>query len=305
MIIEETIPVALSGERLDRIVSLVLDVSRSAAAHLVASGGATVDGVVVASGKIRLTEGQAITVDSSRLPMEELPQGDQSVAVEVVYSDDHIIVVNKSAGLVVHPGAGNRDKTLVNGLLALFPDIEDVGEAIRPGIVHRLDAGTSGLLVVARTQRSYEALVEQLSDHDVERQYLALAWGHFESTNGVIDAPIGRDHRDPLRMTVSHDGKWARTHFVVQQAFTQPAPLSLLTCNLETGRTHQIRVHLAAVDHPVVGDNTYGGARSALVAPRPMLHAQRLAFVHPGSGQHVSFEAPVPADMAEVIARCS
>jgi 23S rRNA pseudouridine1911/1915/1917 synthase len=303
MIIEE-IPRALDGERVDRIVSLLADISRSVAHDLVAHGGVEIDGVVETSGKIRLREGQRISIDISKIPPPQLPQADASVEIDVIYSDESIIIVNKQPGLVVHPGAGNPDKTLVNGMLAHFPEIAGVGQPMRPGIVHRLDSGTSGLMVVARTHDTYEYLVSAMSDHDVTREYVALAWGHFDAESGVIDADIGRDPRDPLKMAVVHNGKWARTHFVVEETFNEPADVSLVRCSLETGRTHQIRVHLAAVSHPVVGDATYGGAKSSLIAPRPMLHAQRLAFHHPVTNEQMSFEVPIPADMASVIAQC-
>lgn len=304
MIVEETIPVALAGERLDRIVALIADISRSEARGLIAAGGAEVDGAGTTSGKTRLSEGQSVRVDLSKVPQEELPGPDASVPVEVIHEDADVIVVNKPVGLVVHPAAGHGTGTLVNGVLARYPEVASVGQPARPGIVHRLDAGTSGLMVVARSQRAYEALVEALGDHDVEREYVALAWGHFDSKSGVIDAEIGRDPRDPMKMAVVHGGKWARTHFEVMSEFVEPADLSLVRCTLETGRTHQIRVHLGAVGHPVVGDATYGGSRSSLRAPRPMLHAARLAFAHPVTGEQMEFRAPVPPDMVSVIDLC-
>ncbi|MEY3589357.1 MAG: pseudouridine synthase RluD [Actinomycetota bacterium] len=305
MIVEETIPAALAGERLDRVVSLIADISRSEARELVAAGGARVDGADAPNGKVRLTEGQVVLVDLDKIPVAELPQPDRDVPVEVLYEDEHVIVINKPVGLVVHPAAGHGTGTLVNGLLVRYPEISSVGQPLRPGIVHRLDAGTSGLMVVARSQAAYDALVEAMSDHDVEREYMALAWGHFDSANGVIDAAIGRDPRDPLKMAVVRDGKWARTHFEVIEEFVDPAELSLVQCTLETGRTHQIRVHLAAVGHAVVGDSTYGGSRSSLKSPRPMLHAARLAFAHPVTGEHMEFGAGMPADMVGIIAQCS
>lgn len=303
--ISEDLPRALDGERVDRIVSLLADISRSVASELVANGGVTIDGQVELSGKLRLQEGQNISIDVSKIPPPQLPQADQTVAIDVLYQDDSVIVINKQPGLVVHPGAGNPTGTLVNGLLALFPDIEKVGQSMRPGIVHRLDSGTSGLMVVARTQEAYEHLVSGMSSHEITREYVALAWGHFDAESGVIDADLGRDPRDPLKMAVVHNGKWARTHFVVEEVFDEPAALSLVRCSLETGRTHQIRVHLAAVSHPVVGDATYGGAKSSLVAPRPMLHAHRLAFEHPATHDLCSFEVAIPNDMAEIIAKCA
>lgn len=305
MIVTEEIPAALAGERLDRIVSLVADVSRSQAREIVAAGGVTVDGAAAPSGKVRLVEGQTVTVDLSLIPEEELPAADPSVEFGVLHEDAHCAVIEKPAGLVVHPAPGHPDGTLVNGLLHRWPQVAAVGQPARPGIVHRLDVGTSGLMVVALTQDAYDGLVGALSAHDVRREYVALAWGRFESSSGVIDAPIGRDPRDPLRMAVVRDGKFARTKFEVEREFTEPVDLSLVRCSLETGRTHQIRVHLAAVGHPVVGDGTYGGVRPSLPAPRPMLHAQALAFDHPVTRKHMEFTAPVPADMTAVVGRCA
>ncbi len=303
--IHEEIPRALDGQRVDRIVSLLGDISRSSAQALIAHLGVEVDGKIETSGKIRLSEGQVIGIDLSKLPPPQFPLADASIDISIEYADNDIIVVNKHPGLVVHPGAGNPDGTLVNAVLAQFPEVAGVGQPMRPGIVHRLDAGTSGLMVIARSQNAYDSLVADLTDHTVTREYLALAWGHFDAESGVIDADIGRDPRDPMKMAVVRGGKWARTHFVVEESFDAPAPLSLVRCSLETGRTHQIRVHLGAVSHPVVGDATYGGARSTLIASRPMLHAARLAFVHPATREQVAFEVPIPQDMNDVLEQCS
>jgi 23S rRNA pseudouridine1911/1915/1917 synthase len=305
MRVEETLPAALDGERIDRIVSLIADISRADATKLIADGGTEVDGVVAMSGKIRLREGQTVVVDLDKIPVELLPGPDASVVVDVVYSDDDIIVVNKTAGLVVHPAAGHGMGTLVNGILHLFPEVANVGQPARPGIVHRLDSGTTGMMVVARSQRAYDSLVAALTDHSVGREYLALTWGWFDSPTAVVDASIGRDPRNPMKMAVVNTGKWARTHLEVVQTFNEPALLSLVQCTLETGRTHQIRVHLSAVGHAVVGDSMYGGAKSALKASRPLLHAAKLTLVHPGTGEEMQFEAGLPSDMEAVIASCA
>jgi 23S rRNA pseudouridine1911/1915/1917 synthase len=299
----EIVPAALAGERLDRIVALVLECSRTDAAAVVSGGGVTVDGVPCTSGKTRLAEGQQISVDPSLLPVDELPVADPSVELNVVYVDDDVIVVDKPAGLVVHPGAGNAAGTLVNGLLHRFPDLASIGEPHRPGIVHRLDVGTSGLLVVARTASAYVNLVDALSRRDVRRTYRVLVWGHMDNPSGVIDAPIGRDHRDPMRMAVVVDGKPARTHYVELATFTEPVDVAELECRLESGRTHQIRVHLAAVGHPVVGDVSYGGQRDTFAMPRPFLHAAQLGFDHPSTGEPLLFESPLPAELTSALAR--
>jgi 23S rRNA pseudouridine1911/1915/1917 synthase len=299
----EVVPAALAGERLDRIVALVLECSRTDAAAVVIGGGVTVDGALCRSGKTRLAEGQQISVDPSLLPVDELPAADPAVSLEVVFADHDVIVIDKPAGLVVHPGAGNASGTLVNGLLHRFPELAGVGDPQRPGIVHRLDVGTSGLLVVARTPVAYVSLVDALSRRDVRRTYRALVWGHMDNPSGVIDAPIGRDHRDPMRMAVVVDGKPSRTQYVELATFSEPVQVAELECRLESGRTHQIRVHLAAVGHPVVGDVSYGGQRDTFVMARPFLHAAQLGFEHPVTGEPLLFESPLPSDLASVLAR--
>jgi len=298
--IEEEIPAALAGERLDRIVALVTDCSRSDAAALVTAGGASIDGEMQLIGKLRVREGQIVAVDPAMLPVDEPPAADPTVEFTVVHADEHLIVIDKPAGLVVHPGAGNPDHTLVNGLLARFPEIAGVGETHRPGIVHRLDVGTSGLLAVARTEHAYHALVDALAARDVGRVYRTLVWGHLANPVGVIDAPIGRDHRDPMRMSVVVDGKPARTRYRVLHEYRTPTEVTALECRLETGRTHQIRVHLAAIGHPVVGDGNYGGIRFGVSPPRPFLHAAALELEHPVTGEHLEFHSRLPDDLAEV-----
>jgi 23S rRNA pseudouridine1911/1915/1917 synthase len=299
-VISEVVPPALAGERLDRIVAFLLDVSRSVATAVIDADGVTVDGEVAGSGKVRLVEGQSITIDPGAVPEVEPPRPDPTVEFTVIHADDDVIVVDKPAGLVVHPGAGNAEGTLVNGLLARFPELVDAnvdGDPIRPGIVHRLDAGSSGLLVVARHSAAAESLIEQFADHTATRVYLALVWGHPDAPHGIIDAPIGRSKRDPLRMAVVADGRWARTEYRVLDRFDTPADLALVECQLETGRTHQIRVHLGSINHPLVGDPIYGQRRPKLGIERPFLHAVRLEFDHPGTGERVSYESVLANDL--------
>ena len=303
--IEELIPPALAGDRLDRVVALLADLSRAQSAALITAGGVAVDGERAATGKVKLEEGQTISIDTSRLPEKEMPRADASVVINVVHADGDVVVVNKQHGLVVHPGAGNPTGTLVHGLLAMYPEIADVGDPMRPGIVHRLDAGTTGLMVVARSPEAYESLVDQLSSRLVHREYVAVAVGHFDAKTGVVDAAIGRDLRELTKMAVRVDGKPARTRYEVVREFSAPIVASLVRCQLETGRTHQIRVHLAAVGHPVLGDATYGGVRSTVPFGRPALHAVRLSFAHPRSGEQLEFEAPLPPDIESLIARLS
>lgn len=297
----ETVPPALDGERIDRIVSLICGCSRAESARLLSIGAVLVDDAVTTKASTKLTEGQQIAIAYDGNDESTVLQPEPDVPFDIVFVDDHIIVVNKPVGLVVHPGAGTKSGTLANGLLAQFPEIATVGERDRPGIVHRLDRGTSGLMVVARTQDAYTDLVAQLANHEVERIYAALVWGHFDHHHGVVDAPIGRSRRDPLRMTITAEGKPARTHFHVQEEFFDPAEMSLISCQLETGRTHQIRVHLSSVGHSVIGDHQYGGQKRRYEFPRPALHARQLSFEHPQSYEPVTFTAELPADMATAL----
>ncbi|MDQ3574042.1 MAG: RluA family pseudouridine synthase [Actinomycetota bacterium] len=301
----ETIPGALHGERVDRVVALLTGMARSEVAALVAAGGVRVGGRTVTTRSHRLVQGDHLEVSvPERVSPPDL-QPDASVPVTVVHEDSHVVVVDKAAGVVVHPGSGRTDGTLVQGLLARFPDLAEIGagEPDRPGIVHRLDKGTSGLLVVARTAAAYRSLVDQLKRRAVDRRYLCLVWGHLASPDGLVDAPVGRSGSDPTRMVVSARGRPARTRYHVRRRVAHPA-LTLLECRLETGRTHQVRVHLASIGHPVVGDDRYGGARSSLVVQRPFLHAHHLAFEHPASGEILACSSPLPADLEAALAAC-
>lgn len=298
----EEIPAALDGERLDRVVALIAEISRTAASGLIAAGAVQVDGAPVDTGKLRLRAGQQVSVELDVMTEAPEPQAEADVQVDIVHVDDAVIVINKPAGLVVHPAPGHATGTLVNGLLARFPDLAGVGEPHRPGIVHRLDAGTSGLLVVARTPHAYTELVGALAKRRVTREYLTVVWGHLPNPAGIIDAPIGRDPRDQARMAVVVDGRPARTHYRTERTYQRPE-VSLLNCALESGRTHQIRVHLAAIGHPVVGDTLYGSARESLPLTRPFLHAAHLAFHHPVTGADLTFDAPLPADLENLLAK--
>lgn len=296
------VPDALAGERLDRVVALEADLSRQAATALVTGGAVSVNGGVVTTRSARVSAGDVIDVVLSP-PRASALTPEPDIEFRVLYEDAELVVIDKPAGLVVHPGAGRAEGTLVHGLTARYPEIADVGEPERPGIVHRLDATTSGLMVVARTERARVALVDALSRRDVARQYQALSWGAVAGDEGLVDAPIGRSTRERTKMAVVADGREARTRYRVVRRFISPAPLTLLECRLETGRTHQIRVHLASIGHPVVGDTRYGRSRPALVAPRPFLHAERLAFDHPITRRPMAWESPLPADLVEVLSR--
>ena len=248
--IDEILPEALDGERLDRVVTMLDGCSRSVAANLIADGQVQLDNAVVKQRSVRVQSGQRIRFDKT---VEEVARLDPDPEVEfgVVHADDHVVVINKPAGLIVHPGAGRPDKTLVNGLLHQFPEISTVGQDGRPGIVHRLDGDTSGLLVVARTGLAYDALTAAMARHDVERVYTAVVHGVVADDRGLIDAPIGRSAQRRTRMAVMSDGREARTHYEVVQRNDEEPAASLLRCQLDTGRTHQIRVHLSAIGHSV------------------------------------------------------
>ena len=237
----------------------------------------------------------------------------QRIALDILYEDDDLIVINKPAGMVVHPAPGNSEGTLVNALLAhCGPGIAEIGSTRRPGIVHRLDKDTSGIMVAAKSEAAYMGLVALFAEHDIERQYQAVVWGVPNPLEGRIEAAIGRHTGDRKKMAVAARGKPAVTHYRVARAFAGLA--SLVECRLETGRTHQIRVHMASIGHPIIGDATYGRARperrrrlEALgvdvgnLARRQALHARILGFRHPVTGQHLYFERDFPSDMHDLI----
>jgi len=300
--VSEPIPVpgTLAGERIDRAVALLTGWTRGDVQALLARDAIVVDGQPVGKSH-RLVEGTVIEL-LDEPAVGAPPTGDAAVDVDIRYADDDVIVVAKPAGLVVHPGAGHADGTLVNGLLARFPEIAGVGDEMRPGIVHRLDRDTSGLLVAARSARAYDSLVAQISTRTVDRRYVALVWGEMDSPRGIVDAPIGRSTARRTRMAVRESGKSARTAYEVRDAFVEPV-CALLDCRLETGRTHQIRVHLSAIGHPIVGDATYGGARDAIRLERPFLHASELAFDQPVTGERLVFTDALPVELAAVLAR--
>lgn len=300
--IDEVVPAALDGERADRLVTMVTGCTRKEAAELISAGGLLRNGRPVRKVSERVIEGDRVSIDDSLFVGEVLPEPDSSVPLSVVYEDEHVIVVDKPAGLVVHPGAGTASGTLVNALLARYPEIAAVGESQRPGIVHRLDKGTSGLLMVARTDEARDDLADQLASRLVERVYITVVWGHVESDHGLIDASIGRSKRHPTRMAVAADGREARTHYEVIRRATEPTEVSVLHCRLETGRTHQIRVHCRAIGHTVVGDDLYDGRRESIDFARPALHAAVLGFDHPVTGEPLRFEAAPPPDLAALLA---
>ncbi|HEX3793263.1 MAG TPA: RluA family pseudouridine synthase [Acidimicrobiales bacterium] len=301
------VPALLAGVRVDRGVAMLADVSRAVATELLEGGRVMVDDVVVSVGRRLLKEGARLTI---QLPDEGTDdvEAEEGIVFRVVYADDQVAVVDKPAGLVVHPGAGHKEGTLVGGLLARFPDLaalvaDGVCSGDRPGIVHRLDKGTSGLLAVARTESAYRALVAQLADRSMSRRYLALVEGEVTDDRGEVDAPIGRSTRTPTKMAIAAGGRPAKTGYTVLERHHLPRPVTLLDVTLTSGRTHQIRVHMAAIGHPVVDDARYGMVDHDLAPGRFFLHAAHLAFIHPASGERQEFSAPLPADLTEYLGR--
>ena len=308
-----------TGWRLDRFLAAALgDVSRSRIQHLIESGAVTHTRKTIRDGNFRVKPGEAYTVTVPP-PTPAVPQG-QNIPLQIVYEDKDLIVIEKPAGLVVHPAAGNPDGTLVNALIAhCGASLSGVGGVSRPGIVHRLDKDTSGLLVAAKNERTMASLAKQFANHTIERAYLAVVWGAPRAGDGRVEGLIGRNPFDRKRMAVLRGGgKEARTRYRLIETFGDPdRPFaSLVECRLETGRTHQIRVHLTHIGHPLIGDLSYGKSRRAPRAkttaqevafaaasnfPRQALHAYVLGFQHPSLHKTMRFESPEPADLSRLI----
>jgi len=284
---------------LDKVIrDRVPDLSRTQGQGLIEAGQVTVDGEPQKPA-YRVEPGETVTVI---LPPEE-PEavvGPQPIPLDIIYEDEHLLVVNKPAGMVVHPAPGHEQGTLVNALLAHYPPIADVGPSGRAGIVHRLDKDTSGALVVAKRQAVLEALQEQFRNRQVEKAYLALVKGEIQPPEGIIEVPIGRDPTNRQRMAPLAEGKYARTRYHVARRFRG---YTLLEAEPYTGRTHQIRVHLSWMGHPVVGDTDYGRRRQRLLKDRHFLHASRLRFTHPVRQERSTFEAPLPPDLDALLRR--
>jgi 23S rRNA pseudouridine1911/1915/1917 synthase len=304
---EAVVPLSAAGRRFDQaLAEMFPDYSRSRLTAWIKAGAVTLDGAPAVPRQL-LKGGEQVRLEAEL--ETEVSSAPEAIDLDIVHEDEHLLVLNKPAGLVVHPGAGNPAGTVLNALLHHDPALALLPRA---GIVHRLDKDTSGLMVVARTLAAHTALVDMLSRHDVERQYEAIVLGPLIA-GGTVDAPIGRHHSDRLRQAVrdEDDGKHAITHYRLRERFRAH---TLIQCNLETGRTHQIRVHMAHIGHPLVGDPLYGGglklpkrATPELVATlrgfrRQALHAEHLSFGHPVTGEALSFEAARPDDVDALIA---
>jgi 23S rRNA pseudouridine1911/1915/1917 synthase len=300
-----SVPAEDVGQRLDRYIVVALaDISRSQIQTLIAEGAIQVNGRPSKPG-YALRVGDEIQVNQTT-PLARTGQLKASpLPLDIVYEDADLLVINKAPGMVVHPAPGHSEDTLVNALLAYYPQLQTNETDQRPGIVQRLDRDTSGLMIVAKNARAQAALVEQMQRHEVVKRYLALVEGIISLDQGSIDAPIGRDRRHRQQMAITATGigsREARTHFRVQERFARH---TLLLVQLETGRTHQIRVHLKAIGHPVVGDPTYGSGSviKGSNLQRQFLHSYQLQFTHPFSGEAFRFEVPLPADLQSVLDR--
>lgn len=280
-----------AGQRLDAFLAETLpELTRSAAQRLIAEGQVAVDGKIPTK-SLKLAGGETVSV---RLPEPEEAQAlPEDIPLDVVYEDDDVIVVNKPVGMVVHPAPGHSGGTLVNALLHHCGDsLSGIGGELRPGIVHRIDRDTSGLIIAAKNDFAHQALSAQLQDHSLCRTYEAVVVGNLREDSGTVDAPIGRCPSDRKKMAVVRQGgRNAVTHWQVLERFPG---YTYVRCRLETGRTHQIRVHMAYLGHPLVGDPLYGTRKNNLDFPGQALHAYALGFIHPRTGQHLYFEAPLP-----------
>ena len=285
-----------AGVRLDAFLSADGALTRSQAARLIAEGRVRVNGKPAAK-SARLSGGETVTVDVPQLRETALPP--QDIPLDVVYEDDDIIVVNKPTGLVVHPAPGHPDGTLVNALLHHCGDsLSGIGGEKRPGIVHRIDRDTSGLIIAAKNDAAHLALSAQLKDHSLSRTYECLVTGNMKQDSGTVDAPIGRSSADRKKMAVVPTGRRAVTHWEVVARYPG---VTHLRCRLETGRTHQIRVHMAYIGHPILGDTVYGAKKPVPGLTGQCLHAAGLRFIHPRTGEPVELHCPLPPEFTAML----
>lgn len=284
-----------AGSRLDKVLTTNRpDISRTQIQQWIKEGNALVNDKIVKP-NYRVKENDLLVIDEPE--PEELNVIAEDLNLEIIYEDSDVLVVNKPRGMVVHPAKAHASGTLVNGLMHHCTDLSGINGILRPGIVHRTDKDTSGLLMVAKNDKAHVSLVDQLVEKSVKRVYIALVHGHIPHDNGTIDAPIGRDQVDRQSMTVTDRGKNAVTHFRVLERFGE---YTLVECELETGRTHQIRVHMKYIEHPLVGDPKYGLAETIDFGGQ-VLHAGTLGFEHPGTGEYVEFTKEPPADFMKLI----
>ena len=276
------------GDRLDTLLSKDGEISRSRAAALIKEGCVTVDGKTADKPSLKANAGAKILLNMPEIKPAKAEA--QNIPLEILYQDDHLAVVVKPCGMVVHPAAGNDDGTLVNALLYHLDSLSGIGGEMRPGIVHRLDKDTSGLMLVAKNDAAHAALSDQLANREMEKHYRAVVYGKIKEPEGEIEKPIDRSKNDRKKMAVDENGRWAKTEWKVLKEFSDR---TLLDVHIITGRTHQIRVHMSSIGHPVLGDVIYGHKRMP-TTERLMLHAYSLAFTHPATGERMQFFAPCP-----------
>lgn len=291
-----TVQLEYSGERIDKyLASMLQDSSRSFIQNLINKDLVMVNSKKVKSNyKLKASDEVEISIPEP----EKLQVVPQDIPIKILYEDSDVVVVDKPQGMVVHPAAGNKDETLVNALLFHCHDLSGINGVMRPGIVHRIDKDTSGVLVIAKNDKSHNILAEQFKNHTMNREYLALVEGRLKNEMGTIDANLGRNPKDRLKYAVVKDGKRAVTHYKVVECFSG---YTLVLCKLETGRTHQIRVHMASIGHPLVGDPLYGFKKQNFKTKGQLLHARLLGFIHPTKNEYMEFTSPLPEDFTAVL----
>lgn len=297
--IDLTISEEMNGTRLDLVLSVALeDFSRSFIQKLFERERIEVNGKVCKEKKYKAVTGDVVVIDIPE--PEKVGVEPENIPLEVVYEDDDLLVVNKPAGMVVHPAPGNSSGTLVNALMYHCGDnLSSINGVIRPGIVHRIDKDTSGLLMVAKNDKAHSSLSQQLSEHSITRRYKTIVYNNIKEEEGTINQPIGRDPKNRLRNAVTdQNSRHAVTHYRVLERFGK---FTFVEAELETGRTHQIRVHMSFIKHPLLGDELYGPVKNKQGAKRQMLHAGILGFVHPSTGEYMEFESPLPEDFQKVL----
>lgn len=286
-----------SGERIDKYLSTVIEgKTRSFIQGLIADKAVTVNGKIIKSNYKLKSNDEIVIILPEPI---ELDVKAENIDLNIVYEDSDVIVINKPKNIVVHPAPGNYTGTLVNGLLYHCKDLSGINGVIRPGIVHRIDKDTTGILVIAKNDEAHNSLAKQFKDHSIKREYYALVEGRFSKESGTIDKPLGRNKKDRLKMDIVEDGRRAVTHYEVLEQYDKG--VSLIRCTLETGRTHQIRVHMASIGHPLVGDQTYGYKKQKFKIEGQALHAKTLGFIHPTTGEYIEFTSDLPEYFEELI----
>lgn len=289
----------MKGARLDVVLSLALEeLSRNHVQKLIESGNVLVNGQICTIKKLQLKAGDQIEIDVPEPEMVEIIAED--IPLNILYEDEDMMVVNKPKGIVVHPGAGNQAGTLVNAVMFHCGEsLSSINGVVRPGIVHRIDKDTSGLLMIAKNDKAHQSLAKQLAEHTITRSYRAIVYNNFNQDEGTIERPIGRDPKNRLKQAVTEcNSRRAVTHYRVLERF---GDFTYIEVKLETGRTHQIRVHMAYVKHPLLGDQVYGPQKKYFGVVTQMLHAQKIGFIHPSSGEYMEFESELPEEFARVL----